>query len=132
VELLGWLDDAAVRAHYRAARALIFPGVEDFGLTPVEAQASGCPVIARRAGGAAETVLDGQTGVFFDEPTAESLAAAIQRFETQEWPAEPCRANAERFDLPRFAAELGEFVQRAAAEHLMLRAISAPTPAGRS
>ena len=64
-------------------RALLFPGEEDFGIAPLEANAAGRPVVAWHGGGATETVLDGETGVFFDEPTAESLAAAIERLERQ-------------------------------------------------
>jgi glycosyltransferase involved in cell wall biosynthesis len=73
-------DDEAARL-LSQARALLFPGVEDMGLVPVEAAAAGCPVIAYRRGGSLETVKEGVTGIFFDEQTPESLAAAIRRFE---------------------------------------------------
>ena len=73
VEFRGWLSHEELRAHYQTCRALIFPGEEDFGIVPVEAMAAGCPVIALKKGGALETVQENKTGVFFDEPTAESL-----------------------------------------------------------
>jgi glycosyltransferase involved in cell wall biosynthesis len=63
---------------------LLFPGIEDFGIIPVEAQAAGCPVIAYRGGGAIETVKEGVTGIFFDEQTPESLIAAMDYFERDE------------------------------------------------
>ena len=66
---------------YACARALIFPGIEDFGIVPVEAQAAGCPVIAFRKGGAVETIKDGATGIFFDEQTPGSLITAMDHFE---------------------------------------------------
>jgi glycosyltransferase involved in cell wall biosynthesis len=81
VRVLGWQPDEVVRDHLRRCRALLFCGEEDFGLTPVEAMAAGRPVIAFRAGGATETVLDGRTGRFFDEPTADALSQAILQFE---------------------------------------------------
>lgn len=117
VEFLGFLPDEQVRDLYGRARALIFPGVEDFGLTPVEAQASGCPVIALGRGGATETVVDGETGVLFEQPEPDSLRAAIERFEALDVSADACLANAQRFDLPRFEQQLRTFVEQAVAEH---------------
>ncbi|MDR0639036.1 MAG: glycosyltransferase [Spirochaetaceae bacterium] len=75
-------DCSLLAGRYAGAKALLFPGVEDFGLVPVEANAAGCPVIACRKGGALDTVKENVTGIFFDEQTADSLAAAIERFET--------------------------------------------------
>jgi glycosyltransferase involved in cell wall biosynthesis len=118
VELLGWRSDDEVRDLYARARGLIFPGVEDFGLTPVEAQASGCPVIAFGRGGATETVVADETGVFFAEPTTASLSQAVARFEALTFDPERCRANARRFDLAAFSAQLTAFVDNAWAEHL--------------
>ncbi|MCK4414589.1 MAG: glycosyltransferase [Candidatus Eisenbacteria sp.] len=79
VRFLGWQDQAAMVDALRRARALIFPGEEDFGIVPLEAMACGTPVVAYGAGGALETVVDGETGVFFDEQEADSLAGALQR-----------------------------------------------------
>jgi glycosyltransferase involved in cell wall biosynthesis len=96
------------------ARALLFPGEEDFGIVPVEAQAAGVPVIAYAVGGASESVLDGQTGVLFGEQRPESLAAAIERFETLELDAAQLRRNAGRFGRERFRAEMAQVIERAA------------------
>ncbi|MCL2479885.1 MAG: glycosyltransferase [Treponema sp.] len=81
VEFKGHVSDDELLELYAAARALIFPGIEDFGIVPVEAQAAGCPVIAYRDGGALETVRENATGIFFDEQNAASLCDAIVRFE---------------------------------------------------
>ena len=86
-----------MRGLYAGAKALLFPGLEDFGIVPVEAQAAGCPVIAYGAGGALETVAEGRTGMFFKEQTVESLCAAIEEFESCEFTADACRENARRF-----------------------------------
>ena len=85
------------RAAYAGARALLFPGMEDFGIVPVEAQAAGTPVIAYGVGGARETVVSGETGLFFAEQTVDSLCAAIEEFESRAWTPERCRAQAARF-----------------------------------
>ena len=86
-----------LRGLYAGAKALLFPGLEDFGIVPVEAQAAGCPVIAYGAGGALETVVEGWTGIFFKEQTVESLCAAIEEFELREFTADACRENSRRF-----------------------------------
>ena len=86
-----------LRGLYAGAKALLFPGLEDFGIVPVEAQAAGCPVIAYGAGGALETVVEGRTGIFFKEQTVESLCAAVEEFESREFTADACRENSRRF-----------------------------------
>ena len=83
VEYKGSLDDDEIAAWLAHAKALLFPGIEDFGIVPVEAMAAGCPVIAYRKGGALETVLENVTGIFFDEQTPESLAKAIMELESK-------------------------------------------------
>ena len=93
----GRVTDEQLRELYANAKALIFPGIEDFGIVPVEAQAAGTPVIAFGCGGAMETVVDGKTGLFFREQTEESLCAAIEEFEGRTWSADACRENARRF-----------------------------------
>jgi glycosyltransferase involved in cell wall biosynthesis len=112
VEFLGWQSDAAILALYRGCRALVFPGEEDFGLVPLEAQACGRPVIAYARGGALETVVPDQTGVFFAEQTAESLAAAVARGAGMRWDPAAIRANAERFGVESFIAGLATSVAR--------------------
>lgn len=111
VRFLGWLSNEDLRSHYRQARALLFPGEEDFGIVPVEAQACGRPVIAYRKGGALETVLDGRTGVFFDALDAEALAAAITRLESMTLDPDAARQNAERFSRERFRREIREAIE---------------------
>jgi len=113
VELLGWVPGHEIRDHLRRARALLFPGNEDFGIVPVEAHACGTPVVAFGQGGATETVLPADeshqgTGLFFDEQTPESLAQAIQRFEAHlDWfDPQLARQQAERFAAERFEREL--------------------------
>ena len=81
VRYIGKVTDAEARELYASARALLFPGIEDFGIIPIEAQAAGCPVIAFREGGAVETVKEDVTGILFDEQTPESLIKAMDRFE---------------------------------------------------
>jgi len=82
ITFLDKVDDEAMAHHFRNCRALIFPGLEDFGIVPLEVMASGRPVLAYRRGGAIETVVEGQTGLFFNEQTADSLIDAIKRFES--------------------------------------------------
>jgi glycosyltransferase involved in cell wall biosynthesis len=114
ITFLGSQPLSVLRDHYRRCRAFIFPGVEDFGITPLEAQASGRPVVAYRAGGARETVREGTTGVFFDQQTPESLEQAMIDFEARREDFDPaaCRANAEGFGTDRFRDNLGRFLTR--------------------
>lgn len=95
VRFLGRIPDEELRDWYRRAEVLLYPQVEDFGITAVEAQACGLGVIARRAGGALDTVVEGRTGAFFDEPTPEALAAAART--APAFDAAECRRNALRF-----------------------------------
>jgi glycosyltransferase involved in cell wall biosynthesis len=103
IKALGQVTDADLPELFRGARALVFPGEDDLGLTPIEAQASGRPVIAYARGGALETVT-AETGVFFAEQTVESLIGAVKRFEEHEPAFSPAaaRANASRFSLAAF------------------------------
>jgi hypothetical protein len=111
VEFLGWVDDHTLASLYSRARALIFPADEDFGIVPLEAAASGCPVIAYGHGGALETVVEGQTGLFFPEQTSASLCAAIEQFDAAKFDEDTMRAHARRFDCPVFKQRLGEIIQ---------------------
>lgn len=94
----------------QSAGALIFPNLEDFGIVPVEAMAAGTPVIAYRAGGALDTVVDGVSGRFFDEPTVESLKNALLSFNPADFDPEKLKSHAERFSNKRFRKELREFI----------------------
>jgi glycosyltransferase involved in cell wall biosynthesis len=106
VVFLGSLSDEDVREQYRQARAVILPGEEDFGIVPVEAQACGTPVVALARGGALETVLPEDTGVLFDEPSAESLADALERVASASFDADRLRRHAERFSRARFDEQM--------------------------
>jgi glycosyltransferase involved in cell wall biosynthesis len=112
VRFLGRLDDAHIADLYARCRALLFPGFEDFGITPVEAQAAGRPVIAYGRGGAAETVVDGFTGVLFEEQTVECLMRAMLRMEEVAIDPEACRGQAERFSSATFRVQLAEVIRR--------------------
>ncbi|MBT0668689.1 glycosyltransferase [Novosphingobium profundi] len=109
------LDFSALRAAYAKARALVFTGEEDFGMIPVEAMASGRPVIAYGRGGALETVVDGETGLFFHEDTAEALAAAVERCETwlERFSPQVAVRQAQRFSPEAFRTRFRETVERA-------------------
>lgn len=108
IEFLGQRGDEDVIHYLRRCRALILPGAEDFGMTAVEAQAVGRPVIAYGKGGALESVAPGETGLYFDEQSADSLLDAIARFDASDWRPEASRANAEKFGVARFLAALDE------------------------
>jgi glycosyltransferase involved in cell wall biosynthesis len=108
-QFLGWATDETIRHHLQSCQALLFPGEEDFGIVPVEANACGCPVVAYGVGGATETIrplgcADYPTGVWFEEPTTTSLVDAIQLFERQrgDIDREVCRRSAERYSQARF------------------------------
>ena len=109
--LLGYVDDARVNELLGNARAAILPGEEDLGLVPIEAAAAGRPTIAYRGGGARETVVEGETGAFFDEPTPEALAAVLRSFDASGYDARRLRAHAERFSPQRFVTRLREIVR---------------------
>jgi len=112
VSFLGRRPDSEVTELYRRCRAFLFPGLEDFGITAVEAQAAGRPVIAFGRGGATETVVHGSTGLLFDEQTVDALAAAIQNFRSADYDPSACRRNAERFDSSIFRERIGAAVRR--------------------
>jgi glycosyltransferase involved in cell wall biosynthesis len=112
VSFLGSLDDAGVREQYRRAAIALLPGVEDFGIVPLEAQACGTPVVALGDGGALETVVDGVTGVLVRKPTSDAMAAAIRRGVDSRFDAEAIRRHAVRFSRPRFLAEIRACIER--------------------
>ena len=119
VEFLGWIEDQALPALYASCEALIFPGEEDFGIVPLEAQASGRPVIAYGKGGALETVspLDNlgiATGVFFRESTPESLIEAVRIFQQNRQRFDPAaiRCHACRFSRDLFKVQIEDYIAR--------------------
>lgn len=117
VTLMGYQPFNVLKEHMQKAKAFVFAAEEDFGITPVEAQACGTPVIAFGKGGALETVVgvdkDKPTGVFFKEQTVESICKAIEEFEEKKdiFKSEYCRENAEKFSNERFLKELKAFVK---------------------
>lgn len=106
VEFLGWVTDDELPGLFGGARALLFPGEEDFGILPVEAQAAGTPVVALGTGGALETVIDGRTGVLYDDDSIEGLTHAMSRFQERDWDPEECRHNSMRFTREIFEEEV--------------------------
>lgn len=110
VRFLGRVSETDLRDLYGRCRAFIFPGEEDFGLTPVEAQASGRPVIAYAAGGALDTVAPGKTGLFFHQRHPDSLAEAVRGFAEADFDPQAIRAQALRFDTPAFRERLTAFI----------------------
>lgn len=110
IEFLGFVPDERVPELLSRARALLFPGVEDFGIVPVEAQAAGLPVIALGVGGVRDSVLDGVTGVLYDEPGPAGLAAAIERFEQTAFDDAALREHARGFAPEVFARRFAELV----------------------
>lgn len=110
VEFRGRLPRSEVAALLSRCRGLIWPGEEDFGLAPVEAMASGRPVVARRAGGVLDTVVEGRTGVFFDLPETEALADAVERADRTSWEPAAIRRHAGRFDRAVFESRLSRFL----------------------
>jgi len=110
IEFLGRQPDSIVNYYAARCRALLFPGEEDFGMAPLEINAAGRPVIAFRGGGAVETVVEGVTGVFFNQQNSISLAAAIEEFEGLKWRQEILRHHAEKFDRSVFAFRVLQFL----------------------
>jgi glycosyltransferase involved in cell wall biosynthesis len=130
IQFLGWMADEQVRSHYSRCRALVFPGEEDFGIVPLEAQAMGCPVIALGKGGALETVIPESsswkpqtgipeektqkpTGLFFYQTEKKNLCQAIEHFNTVAtgFDANEIREHALKFDLDQFQYRIRMFIQ---------------------
>ncbi len=126
IRFLGRLSDDEVLYYYAHCRAFLFPGEEDFGITPLEAQASGRPVIAYGAGGVLASVVDGITGAFFHEPTVESLVALLASFDERDYDPQTIRNHALEFDLPRFHRRILQYIEAKMGEQKP-RAMRTPT-----
>jgi len=120
VKFVGYVPDAELPNLMARCRAFIFPGLEDFGITPVQAQAAGRPVIAYKGGGALDTVIPGVTGEFFADLTVDSLVAALQQFEASRYSPGAIRDHALRFDRAVFRREITAFVERVAYRQYIL------------
>ncbi len=132
VTLMGRQPFPVIKDLLQRCRGLIFPGMEDFGIVPVEAMAAGAPVIAYAKGGALETVIHGQTGVLFDEQSVEALIAAVRRVEDREFdfPAATMQAHAAGFDKAIFKQKVQAFIDQKLAEPLFVppnKMLPAPT-----
>ena len=112
IKFVGELTDAKLADYYRKCAALILPQEEDFGIVALEAQAAGAPVIAFKAGGALDTVIPGETGVFFEKQDAGSLARAVKRFRSLTFEKEKLKKNAERFSKENFKKNFLELTKK--------------------
>jgi glycosyltransferase involved in cell wall biosynthesis len=113
VRFLGWRSDAEVRELYQSAAAVLLPGIEDFGMVPVEAQACGVPVVALGAGGACETVRHGTTGILAADDSVEAFATALEECLRTPFDRAVIRASAERFSRERFLRDFPAVVSDA-------------------
>jgi glycosyltransferase involved in cell wall biosynthesis len=113
IEFLGFIEEERLKTLYSECEALIFPQLEDFGITPLEAMASGRPVIAYEKGGALETVIDGKTGVFFKKQDDIHLKAAVEKFlkEKHKFNKENIREHAKNFDEEEFERKFTRYIQ---------------------
>ncbi|HLX12208.1 MAG TPA: glycosyltransferase [Bacteroidota bacterium] len=106
----GWQSDERIAEAYAGCTALIFPGEEDFGIVPVEAMASGKPVIAFGKGGVSETVVDGRTGILFPEQSSSSLIAAVEKFQSMKFDGKVIREHTMRFDRAKFTSAIQNYL----------------------
>lgn len=111
IEFHGWASDEKLAVYYANCKALIFPGEEDFGIVPLEAMASGRPVIAFAKGGALETVVENQTGIFFKDQNKESLVDAVKRFDIKKFNPNDIQLHALKFDRKIFKEKLKTYIE---------------------
>jgi glycosyltransferase involved in cell wall biosynthesis len=117
IQFLGRQPDEVVRQHLASCRGFVFPGIEDFGIAPVEAQAAGRPVIALAQGGAAETVVHGETGVLFARQTAGDLVEALRQADGMRFDPDRIRAHSEHFGTERFEREFADLLEERLGRH---------------
>lgn len=112
IEFLGYLSDSEVVKYYQEAKAFVFAAEEDFGIVPVEAMAAGRPVIAFGKGGTAETVIEGKTGILFQEQTPQCLIDAIKRFDPSNFDSKVIEKHAENFSATNFSSNFIKTINR--------------------
>ncbi|MCL4256565.1 MAG: glycosyltransferase, partial [Anaerolineae bacterium] len=117
VEFLGYVPDDELPRLMARCKAFIFPGLEDFGITPVQAQAAGRPVIAYGAGGALDTVIPSVTGEHFGELTVASLMTVMRDFDASRYDPQVIREHAQKFDVSVFRAQLLAFIDGVEVSH---------------
>ncbi|NGX36271.1 MAG: hypothetical protein K1000chlam1_01112, partial [Candidatus Anoxychlamydiales bacterium] len=117
IEILGYQKDAVLKEHLKKAKAFVFAAIEDFGILPVEAQASATPVIAFSKGGAKETIIENKTGLFFDQQTVSSIKESVQNFEKKEFDLSFINDHAKKFSKDRFMKEFKNYVNEKIEEH---------------
>jgi glycosyltransferase involved in cell wall biosynthesis len=117
IEFLGYVPEDELGDLLAHCKAFLFPGAEDFGIAPIQAMAAGRPAIAYAYGGALDTVIEGVSGMLFQEQTVESLSGALESFQADCYDPHTIRRHAEQFDTAVFAAQMGEVVARAYEEH---------------
>ena len=117
IEFLGYVSDDNLHELYQQAKALVFPQNEDFGIVPLEAMATGCPVVAFGQGGATETVIDGLNGIFFEKQDSQHLKKAIHKFENLKFNPEKIRQSVEKYDEKIFEEKLLEFIDKKLESH---------------
>lgn len=122
IEFLGWQSNKSVYEYMRNAKALIFPGEEDAGITPIESMAAGRPVIAYNRGGVKESIIDGKTGLLFDQSTEKSLIETVKKFEEKILNFSPkiCRQEAEKFSGENFKKQLIEKIENSYKQYISM------------
>ena len=111
IEFLGYLSDKETSSYFSKCKAFIFPPEEDFGITPLEAMASGRPVIAFKGGGALETIIENKTGMFFSKQTAKSIIEVVKKFDSKNFNPKEIRAHAMKFDKEIFKKKIKKFIE---------------------